>query len=103
MPYEEGKTYAFAYKAVQEQAPSASGVYTLYTSRRWVYVGETDDIQQSLFRHLNEQNSASEQHPDMDRFGPLSFSFETSPAADRVALQQGLIAELKPACNSASV
>ena len=93
---EGSATYAFAYQAVQEKAPSASGVYTIYTSQRWLYVGESDDVQRSLFGHLNEPGTCLEQR------GPLSFSFEVIPAADRVARQQTLIATLAPACNPAA-
>lgn len=93
MAYEDGETYVLAYQAVREKAPNASGVYSLYTSQRWVYVGESDDIQQSLFRHLNEPSAC------MARCGPLSFSFKTAPTAERVARQHALIVELVPTCN----
>ena len=93
MAYEDGETYPLTYAGVREKAPNVSGVYTIYTSTRWVCVGESDDIRQSLFRHLNEPNGC------MNRFSPLSFSFGLALAAERVARQQGLIAELKPACN----
>ena len=95
MAYEGSETYAFAYQAVQAKAPNASGVYTIYTSRHWVYVGESDDIRQSLFRHLNEPAAS------MARRGPLSFSFEMAPAGERVSRQQALVAALTPTCNPA--
>ncbi len=87
-----GETYPLAYGAVREKAPRASGVYTVFTPRRWVYVGETDDIRRSLFRHLNDAAAP------MERFGPLSFSFQTVPPTDRVARQASLVADLRPAC-----
>jgi len=87
--------YMFTFEAVRRMAPSASGVYTIFTSRQWVYVGESDDVQQSLFRHLNEPN------PSIDQFGPLSFSFELTPADERKARQRALIAKLEPACTPA--
>jgi hypothetical protein len=96
MAYETGNTYALTYRGVHEKAPNASGLYTIYTSRRWVYVGESDDIRRSLFRHLNEPDAC------MDRSGPLSFSFTLAPAAERVSRQQALVAALKPACNPAT-
>ena len=96
MGYEPGETYAFLYQAVEEKAPHASGVYTIYTSQRWVYAGESDDIQQSLFGHLNEPSLC------MTRFGPLSFSFERAPLAARMSRYQALLAELEPACNPAT-
>ena len=85
--------YAFTYAGVHE-APNASGVYTIYSPQRWVYVGESDDIRRSLFRLLNESSIW------MDRFGPLSFSFERLPPTERVACQQALVEELKPTQHS---
>jgi hypothetical protein len=92
MANQDGNTYPFTFEAVREKAPSASGMYTIYTAERWIYVGDSDDIRQSLFGHLNEPGAS------MNQFGPLSFSFELEPAAERKARQQTLIAELKPAC-----
>jgi len=89
-----GETYPFTFEAVREQVPNASGVYGLYTPRRWVHVGEGVDIRESLFRHLNAPSAS------MNRFGPLSFSFELTSAADRVSRQHALILELEPACTS---
>ena len=45
MGYETGETYAFTFQGVQERAAAVSGVYTIYTSRQWVYVGESGGIQ----------------------------------------------------------
>lgn len=92
MDNQDSETYPFSFEAVREKAPSASGVYRLCTAQRWVYVGESDDIRESLFRHLNEPGAS------MNRFGPLSFSFDVSPADERKALQHALITELEPAC-----
>jgi hypothetical protein len=96
MTHEGTDTYVFGYKAVQDMAPGASGVYTIYTSQRWIYVGESGDIRQSLFDHLNALGAC------MNRRGPLSYSFELVPAAERATRQQALIAALVPACNPAA-
>jgi hypothetical protein len=90
-----GETYVFSYRAVLEKAPRASGVYLLHNARRWVYVGETGDIRESLFALLNGTLAC------VHREGPLLFSFETLPDARRRARQRALIAELKPVCASA--
>ncbi len=92
MARQDSETYPFTFEAVREKAPSASGVYRIHTAQRWVYVGESDDIRQRLFQHLNEPSAF------MNRFGPLSFSFELAPAADRKNLQHALNVELQPAC-----
>src|SRR6185503_3273949 len=55
--YPAGETYAFGFRAVQDKAPSAAGVYGIFTSRRWLYVGESHDIRQSLFQRLNDPDA----------------------------------------------
>jgi hypothetical protein len=88
------ESYTFTYAGVHE-APNASGLFRIYSPARWVYVGESDDIRQSLFQLLNDSPSW------MDRFGPLSFSFERLPAAERAAQQQAAVKALHPAQHSA--
>jgi hypothetical protein len=89
----ESAVYTFSHRAVIDKAPKASGVYCIFTSKRWVYVEESDDIQQSLFTHLNEPSAC------LHRFSPLSFSFQlTSPAVRRARLD-ALVAARPPACH----
>ncbi len=89
-------SYAFTYGGVHE-APDVSGLFTIYSPQRRVYVGESDDIRQSLYGLLNGS-------PEwMDRFGPLSFSFERLPRAERAARQQALVEESNPAQHSDSL
>lgn len=90
--YENNGTYALGYKAVQDKAPRTSGVYTIFTPQRWLYVGESGDIKQSLFEHLNGPSAC------IARRGPLSFSFEVVAPADRTGRQLALVATLAPAC-----
>jgi hypothetical protein len=87
------ESYAFTYAGVH-QAPNASGLYTIYSPRQWVYVGGSDDIRRSLYRLLNDSSLW------MDRLGPLSFSFERLPRDERSARQQALVAELNPVKHS---
>ena len=64
---------------VLEKAPKASGVYSIFTAKRWVYVGESDDIQRSLFNRLNRPTAC------LQRYSPLSFSFAVALPSDRKA------------------
>jgi hypothetical protein len=73
--YPTGETYALGFRAVQDKAPSAPGLYAIFTSRRWLFVGESADIRQSLFQRLNAPDAS---WTSEDR--PLSFSFETTPS-----------------------
>jgi hypothetical protein len=84
--------YLFTHRAVIEKAPKASGVYSIFTSKRWVYFGGSDDIQRDLFAHLNEPSLC------LRRFRPLSFSFELISPAERPAILSALIAARNPAC-----
>jgi len=84
------KSYPFTYVGAN-QAPNASGLYTIYSPRRYVYVGESDQIRQSLFQLLNQSPAW------MDGFGPLSFSFEPLPRAERAGCQHALEEALNPA------
>jgi hypothetical protein len=93
MVHGNNDTFAFAFRAVTDKAPNASGVYTIHTSRRWLYVGESDDIKQSLFAHLNAPGGC------LARRGPLSFSFEAIAPEHRVDRRQALVTALAPACN----
>ena len=88
----ESAVYVLTPRAVFDNAPKASGVYSIFTSRKWVYVGESDDIQQSLFNHLNQPASC------LQRFSPLSFSFELKAPAERRAALVALVAARKSAC-----
>jgi len=90
--YNNNGTFAFGYRAIDDKVPTASGVYTIFTSRRWLYVGESDDMKQSLFGHLNAPSRCLAR-------GALSFSFEVIPPEQRVNRQRALIAALVPACN----
>ena len=95
--HQHDDTFAFGFRAVQDRVPKASGVYTIYTSRRWLYVGESDDIQNSLFGHLNDPGRCLSQR------GSLSFSFELVAPAQRVGRQHALVTALVPLCNPASL
>jgi len=92
---EGSETYVFGFAGVRQKAPATSGVYTIYSPTRWIYIGESDDIQRSLFRHLNEPT------PCMSRFGPLSFSFVLGNEIERKAERRALAAALAPVCNEA--
>jgi len=73
--YPAGETYVLGFRAVQDKAPSAAGLYGVFTSSRWLYVGESDNIRQSLFQCLNNPGACwtTTEHR------PLSFAFEMAP------------------------
>ena len=74
------------------QAPEGSGVYVIFSRKRWVYVGASDNIRRSLFGHLTGSP------PRLDGYGPLSFMFELAAAGDRTTRWQAAVTDLKPMC-----
>lgn len=95
MTHDDVGTYPLEAEAILNKAPNASGVYTISTPQRWVFVGDSNNVRQRLFELLNAPP------PAFDRFGPLSFSSEVVPAAARGARREALRAQLGPACAAA--
>jgi predicted GIY-YIG superfamily endonuclease len=85
--------YSFTEAKIKAVAPTGSGVYGLYTSQRWVYIGETKNIEQRLLQHLAGDNAC------ISGWNPTGFAYESVTADERVARQDALILELNPACN----
>ncbi|HSB69994.1 MAG TPA: hypothetical protein VLT62_11730 [Candidatus Methylomirabilis sp.] len=87
---------AFKYdlQSITKNAPPASGVYTLFSPSKCLYVGESGDICASLLETFFEDNpSLNDQHP-------THFIFELIPPESRVARQADRIRELGPVCNA---
>lgn len=68
-------------------------MYALTSSREWIYIGQSDNIQASLLSHLQESDSAPMKKK------PTGFVFEICDAAVRSARQDRLVFEYKPVCN----
>ena len=93
MPFENAGCRAFTWHSVKTNAPTASGVYGLSNAVRWIYVGESDDIQGELLKHLANPTSSDEATK------PSGFTFELSSSGDRVSRQSELVLELAPVSN----
>ena len=76
-------------------APFAAGVYGLYTTAQWVYVGESEDIRRRLTEHLNSDN------PCITLAQPTHHIYELVSGGQQARRQREaqLIAELSPTCN----
>lgn len=96
MPWANPRSYEFNRLSVLVNAPELSGVYALFTSTTWVYVGESWNVRARLIQHLNGDNACITLYPD------LTFSFELAPEPIRQWRQEELISELRPACNPRS-
>jgi len=93
MPFSSTTGYTFNDSSVRQNAQNRSGVYGLYIAAKWVYVGESNDIQRRLLEHLSETGTC------IKRWAPTSFLYELVDAGSRVARQDALIRELDPECN----
>ena len=93
MPFVNQLTLAFTALSVRKNAPALSGVYGLSCAREWIYVGQADNIQDALLRHLMEALPSGEDAQ------PTGFTFELCSLEVRVARQDRLVRELEPVRN----
>ena len=93
MPWKNINGYAFTAGSILTNAPSQSGVYGIYNSRKWIYIGESGDIRARLLQHLKGDNKC------ISQWNPTHFSYELWPEHQRVARQKTVMVELKPACS----
>lgn len=93
MPIGDPQGFAWTRQSIVANAPNSSGVYAIYNQQRWIYVGESGDIQARLLQHFNGDNAC------ITNSSPTGFQYELSPAAQRVARQDAWIAKLNPICN----
>ena len=93
MPFEYHGNRSFTARSIGNNAPQASGVYGLADAHRWIYVGESADIQAELLRHLQNPHAFLREHP------PSGFTYELAPAGRRIDRQNQLVLELEPIGN----
>jgi hypothetical protein len=83
MPWGNRSSYGFDRLSVLMNAPQQSGLYVIYNSATWVYVGESWNIRARLFHHLNGDEVCITMFPN------LTFSYELGPAPMRTWGQEG--------------
>ena len=93
MPFDQLFPRSFTEPAIRAYAPALSGVYGLSNSARWLYIGESGNIQESLLAYCRDSTST----PADTR--PSGFVFEVCGPALRSARRQRLIQEYSPAAN----
>ena len=83
MPFENHGDLSFTATSIAKNAPPASGVYGLGDACKWIYIGETADIQAELLRHLDNPPAFLRQYPrdsycgtTIDRQSQLVLEFE---------------------------
>lgn len=93
MPFDQLIPRSLSAAAVRIYAPAASGVYGISNEREWIYIGETDSIQDALLMHLLAPNTS------MMKRQPTGFVFEVCDKAWRPGRQNSLVLEYEPVCN----
>jgi hypothetical protein len=96
MPFENCFGRVFTAVTIEREAPEASGVFGISNSQRWLYFAETENIRASLMGYLADCSPNSQD-------SPAGFSFELSPAYNRTARRDRLIAELAPLQNQSVI
>jgi|SRR5208337_2814010 len=96
MPFSTKGGYAFSETGIATYAPRGSGVYGIFNSTTWIYVGEAGDMEARLYAHLRGE---SDQSGRIARQNPTHYVFESIDAGNRKARETALIQELDPVCN----
>lgn len=84
-------SYSFTYFSIFLHAPVKPGIYAIRSANRWIYVGETDNIRESLHRHVQGDN------PWIAVWEPSAFCYEMCLDDSRVQKKNQLVAQLRPA------
>jgi hypothetical protein len=92
MPWQGTEKFALGIFTVLDKSPLRSGVYALFSGEKWVYIGESENIQVHLLKHLNGPDSCVLQND------VTSFAYEFVPPESRVPRQRALIREFSPVC-----
>jgi hypothetical protein len=96
MPFEQFVPRSFTAGSIQRNSPAQSGVYGISNASGWLYIGESDNIQDALLTHLHKPDSPLMQQR------PKGFVFEVCDLKRRMARQSRLVFEYEPACNRRS-
>jgi hypothetical protein len=91
MNWLKSKSYSFTQFSIFLYAPAKAGVYHLHTTARCIYVGETENIRQTLLAHLRGDI------PWITVWNPTGFSFELCSDSSRVEKKKALVSNLHPA------
>ncbi len=94
MPFANGP-HLFSIGNITLYAPKAPGVYGVSGAGEMIYVGQSEDIQDRLLQHFNDESHR------MWKYSPHTFHFEKVLGGEvaRRKRKDELIAEYDPPCN----
>jgi excinuclease UvrABC nuclease subunit len=73
-----------------------TGVYGIYNSSEWIYIGQAEDLRDRLLEHVRGK---SDQSSCMLKHNPTSWVGQIVDKSQLDSLESSLIAEYSPACN----
>jgi hypothetical protein len=93
MPFDVPFPRSFTLASIQEFAPPSSGVYGISDARQWIYIGEADNIRETLLTFLtgNGLPLACQQGK--------GFVYELCERSQRLERHDRLVREYEPSCN----
>jgi hypothetical protein len=95
-PFGTDPSFGFTERDIVSYAPSTSGVYGIFNQAGYLFVGEAQDIEESLLAHLRGESAESYWIRSQN---PTGFAFEPCYGRTRALREMQLIAELNPICN----
>jgi len=96
LPFEQMIPRPFTNSGVAAYAPSSSGIYGISNGREWIFIGESDNIRDTLLGHLQDAGSFL-----LERT-PTGFVYELCGLGGRSGRHDRLILEYEPICNRRS-
>jgi excinuclease UvrABC nuclease subunit len=88
--------HAFSNVSIRAHAPSAPGVYGISNARRWIFIGETDNIRERLLEHLTDTSAG------IKFYIPTGFSFQVCDSRIKAERHSRLLAQYDPIYNRES-
>lgn len=89
MPFPQQVSRPFTRPGVEWLAANQTGVYGIFNSTTWIYVGKADDLRARLMEHLSNQ-AILKHNPT---------HYVTMVTADNANAERTLIVELQPVAN----
>jgi hypothetical protein len=92
--FENSVAHSFTATSIRAHAPSAPGVYGISNAREWLLIGTADDIQASLFSHLQAKDAF------LTGRCPTGFVYEICNSSQTLtARHDRLVNQYAPVCN----
>ena len=92
----DGRSESFTKEAILEHAPPSSGIYGLFNFDSQLFIGESDNVQETLLRLESEADFQS------SHLRPTGFTFEPCPPESRQLRAAELIARFQPVLQTIS-